>query len=83
MWADGPPAPHAGYITKGDNPGTNPLYDQQGDISYLQPVNKEWMIGVARFQRIPLLGYISLIPRKLLGYKLTVSGMKKMFSLNR
>ncbi len=64
MWAGGPPAPHAGYITKGDN---NNGYDQQGDISYLQPVKKEWIIGVARFYRIPLAGYVSLIPRKLLG----------------
>jgi signal peptidase len=67
MWPGGPLAPHAGYITKGDNPKTNPFYDQQGDISYLQPVKKEWIIGVARFYRIPLVGYVSLIPRKILG----------------
>lgn len=66
MWQNGPPAPHAGYITKGDNQKTNPSYDQQGDISYLQPVKKEWIIGVARFYRIPLVGYVSLIPRKIL-----------------
>jgi signal peptidase len=63
MWAGGPPAPHAGYITKGDNTETNPAYDQQGSISYLQPVKKEWIIGVAKFNRVPLLGCISLIPR--------------------
>ncbi len=67
MWAGGPPAPHAGYITKGDNTRTNPAYDQQGSISYLQPVKKEWVIGVARFYRVPVLGYVSLIPRKILG----------------
>lgn len=67
MWLGGPPAPHAGYITKGDNARTNPLYDQQGEISYMQPVKKEWIIGKARFYRVPLLGYISLIPRKILG----------------
>ncbi|MBU4373789.1 MAG: S26 family signal peptidase [Euryarchaeota archaeon] len=66
MWAGGPPAPHAGYITKGDNTKTNPAYDQQGSISYLQPVKKEWVIGVARFYRVPVLGYVSLIPRKIL-----------------
>lgn len=66
MWAVGPPAPHAGYITKGDNTKTNPAYDQQGSISYLQPVKKEWIIGVARFYRVPVLGYVSLIPRKIL-----------------
>ncbi len=67
MWAGGPPAPHAGYITKGDNIYTNPSYDQQGSISYKQPVKKEWVIGAARFYRVPLLGYVSLIPRKILG----------------
>jgi signal peptidase len=63
MWDGGPPAPHAGYITKGDNIRTNPSYDQQGSISFNQPVKKEWVIGVARFSRVPLLGCISLIPR--------------------
>ncbi len=66
MWPGGPPAPHAGYITKGDNGKTNPSYDQQGSISYGQPVKKEWIIGVARFYRVPMLGYVSLIPRKML-----------------
>ena len=67
MWNGGPPAPHAGYITKGDNIYTNPSYDQQGSISYQQPVKKDWVIGAARFYRVPLLGYVSLIPRKILG----------------
>ncbi len=63
MWNGGPSAPHAGYITKGDNSKTNPSYDQQGSISYLQPVKKEWIIGAARFTRVPILGCVSLIPR--------------------
>ncbi len=63
MWTGGPPAPHAGYITKGDNSKTNPSFDQQGSISYNQPVKKEWVIGIARFTRLPLLGCVSLIPR--------------------
>lgn len=63
MWSEGPQAPHAGYITKGDNNRTNAAYDQQGSISPRLPVKKEWVIGVARFYRIPLLGCISLIPR--------------------
>lgn len=63
MWPGGPEAPFAGYITKGDNNKTNALYDQQGSISYLQPVKKEWVIGKAIFTRIPVLGCISLIPR--------------------
>ena len=33
MWPGGPLAPHAGYITKGDNKITNAAYDQQGSIS--------------------------------------------------
>ncbi len=60
MWSGGPPAPHAGYITKGDNSKTNPSFDQQGIISYLQPVKKEWIIGAARFTRVPFLGCVSL-----------------------
>jgi len=63
MWPGGPLAPHAGYITKGDNIRTNAAYDQQGSISHLQPIKKEWVIGKARFGRVPLLGCISLIPR--------------------
>ncbi len=63
MWNGGPPATHDGYITKGDNSKTNPLYDQQGSISYMQPIKKEWIIGVARFYRVPVLGCVSLVPR--------------------
>ncbi|MBU4138901.1 MAG: S26 family signal peptidase, partial [Euryarchaeota archaeon] len=63
MWNGGPPAPHAGYITKGDNSKTNPSFDQHGSISYLQPVKKEWVTGVARFGRLPLLGCVSLTAR--------------------
>lgn len=63
MWPGGPSAPDAGYITKGDNNDTNPIYDQQGSISYLQPVKKEWVIGVARFRPIPLIGCVSLTMR--------------------
>jgi len=62
MWGGGPPAPHAGYITKGDNSKTNPSFDQQGSISNMQPVKKEWVIGAARFIRVPVLGCISLMP---------------------
>ncbi len=63
MWPGGPSAPYAGYITKGDNNNTNPLYDQQGSVSYLQPVKKEWVIGVARFRPVPLIGCVSLTMR--------------------
>ena len=60
MWTNGPPAPHAGYITKGDNKVTNTQVDQATGISKLQPVKEEWVIGVARW-RIPLIGYVFLI----------------------
>ena len=63
MWPGGPPAPFAGYITKGDNEKTNSVYDQQGSISPRIPVKPEWVIGVARFDRIPWLGCISLASR--------------------
>lgn len=63
MWAGGPPAPHAGYITKGDHNHAgyitmdNPLADP--DIDQI-PVKKEWIIAVARFYRVPKLGYVSI-----------------------
>jgi signal peptidase len=62
MWPGGPLAPHAGYITKGDNNRTNAAYDQQGSISPSNPVKKEWVIGVAWVGR-PWLGCVSLILR--------------------
>lgn len=49
------PAPHDGFITKGDN---NPRYDQVSGIA--PPVQKSWITGVARI-RIPYLGWIRLL----------------------
>ncbi|MDY6966127.1 MAG: signal peptidase I [Halobacteriota archaeon] len=49
-------APHAGYITKGDN---NHHPDQSG---MLDPIKDEWVVGVARF-RVPYLGHITLFVR--------------------
>ncbi len=60
MWEGGPAAPHAGYITKGDNEVTNRYYDQQGQVSYMLPVKEEWVIGVAKY-RIPYIGYLRLM----------------------
>lgn len=60
MWEGGPAAPHAGYITKGDNSVTNKYYDQQGQVSHLTPVKEEWVIGIARF-KIPYVGYLRLM----------------------
>ncbi|MCL7415048.1 MAG: S26 family signal peptidase [ANME-2 cluster archaeon] len=56
MWNSGPAAPHAGYITKGDN---NRDIDQVASTSWHQPVKEEWIIGVARWH-IPWVGYLSL-----------------------
>lgn len=59
MWEGGPIAPHSGYITKGDNNITNQHFDQEGQISYNEPIKDEWIIGTAQY-RIPYLGYIRL-----------------------
>ena len=48
----GEPAPHEGYITKGD---WNPHPDQLNMVT--EPVKPEWIIGVARV-RIPCMGYV-------------------------
>lgn len=48
------PAPHAGFITKGDN---NDGYDQPGLTT---PIKPDWIVGVARL-RMPYLGYIRLV----------------------
>lgn len=48
------PAPHSGFVTKGDNNG---YYDQTKGIS--SPVRPNWIIGTAEI-RIPYLGHIRL-----------------------
>ena len=58
MWKGGPIAPHAGYITKGDNTETNKHYDQQSFLC-TEPIREEWVIGVARY-RIPYAGHVRL-----------------------
>jgi len=49
------PAPHAGFVTKGD---ANGRYDQVFGLS--EPVKPSWVIGTAEF-RIPWLGNIRLL----------------------
>jgi signal peptidase len=51
------PAPHGGFITKGDNENTNRHYDQVSGLT--APVKPAWIVGTAEF-RIPLLGNIRL-----------------------
>jgi signal peptidase len=48
------PAPHAGFVTKGD---ANGGYDQVNGIS--EPVKPGWIVGTARV-RIPYLGWVRL-----------------------
>ncbi len=48
------PAPHAGFITKGD---ANGRYDQVSGIA--EPVKPSWVTGIARI-RIPYLGWVRL-----------------------
>jgi signal peptidase len=48
------PAPHAGFITKGD---ANGRYDQASGIA--GPVRSSWITGIARI-RIPYLGWVRL-----------------------
>ncbi len=47
------PAPHAGFITKGD---ANSLYDQEAGIP---PVRPDWVTGTAHVE-VPYLGWIRL-----------------------
>jgi signal peptidase len=54
---DGTPAPHAGYITKGDH---NLRYDQERMNRLSDPVKPEWVVAIAK-ARAPYLGYPSLI----------------------
>ncbi|MFB6130672.1 MAG: S26 family signal peptidase [Salinigranum sp.] len=48
------PAPHAGFITKGDH---NARYDQVNGIAHV--VEAPWVVGIARV-RVPYLGWIRL-----------------------
>jgi len=56
------PAPHTGFITKGDNKVTNNRYDQVTGASTV--VRPEWVIGTGTF-RIPRLGYVRVQPSQL------------------
>ena len=51
------PAPHAGFITKGDNRVTNQRYDQVSGLS--DPVRPEWVVGTAKV-KVPYLGHVRL-----------------------
>lgn len=50
------PAPHAGFITKGD---ANAFYDQVGPTVLSEPVKPKWILGTAEL-RVPGLGWLRL-----------------------
>ena len=50
---------HSGFITKGDNPYTNPTCDQLGGICK-EPIKPEWISGKARSE-LPWIGTINLL----------------------
>ncbi|WP_136688835.1 S26 family signal peptidase [Halorhabdus amylolytica] len=52
------PAPHSGFITKGDSTSVSQDYDQAMRIT--SPVRPEWVIGTAEV-RVPILGEIRLL----------------------
>jgi signal peptidase len=58
------PAPHAGFITKGDNEISNSRYDQVSGASTV--VRPQWVVGTGVF-RIPRLGYVRVQPTQLWG----------------
>ena len=51
------PAPHSGYITKGDNEASNAKYDQANGIAPI--VKPGWVTAIAQL-RLPKVGYIRL-----------------------
>jgi signal peptidase len=54
------PAPHAGFITKGDNGATNANYDQIGRRTISAPVRPAWVVGTAEL-KVPYLGNVRLL----------------------
>ncbi|MFB6222756.1 MAG: S26 family signal peptidase [Haloarcula sp.] len=56
------PAPHAGFITKGDNEITNRRYDQVTGTSTV--VRPRWVVGTG-VVRLPHLGFVRLRPSQM------------------
>lgn len=68
-----PRDPHSGFITKGDNPDTNPTCDQDGGIC-LDTIKVDWISGKARGE-LPWIGTLNLLFNDLLGGKNTVKNV--------
>jgi signal peptidase len=64
---------HSGFITKGDNPNTNPTCDQLGGISR-QPIKIEWISGRASLE-LPWIGTINLLFNDLTNGKNTLGNI--------
>jgi len=78
-------APHAGYITKGDN---NPVVDQVGWSNYrnlggpIEPVKKEWIIGKAMYS-VPLIGYLPLNIVPVIIVVVAIMVLHELYLINR
>ena len=64
---------HSGFITKGDNPISNPTCDQLGNICD-EPVKLDWISGKARGE-LPWIGTINLFFNDIFGGKHTVKNV--------
>ena len=65
--------PHSGYITKGDNPITNPTCDQEGGICD-EPIKLEWISGKARGE-LPWIGTLNLVFNDIISGKNTLQNV--------
>ncbi|OGS40328.1 MAG: signal peptidase I [Euryarchaeota archaeon RBG_13_31_8] len=68
-----PKNPHSGFITKGDNPYTNPTTDQEGGICD-ELIRVEWISGKARGE-LPWIGTLNLIFNDIVGGKSTLQNV--------
>jgi len=68
-----PKNPHSGFITKGDNPFTNPTTDQEGGICD-ELIKVEWISGKGRGE-LPWIGTLNLIFNDIVGGKSTLQNV--------
>lgn len=64
---------NSGFITKGDNPNTNPTCDQEGGIC-TDPIKVEWISGKARCE-LPWIGTINLFFNDIFSQKNTLANV--------
>jgi signal peptidase len=68
-----PKNPHSGFLTKGDNPYTNPTTDQEGGICE-ELIKVEWISGKARGE-LPWIGTLNLIFNDIISGKSTLQNV--------